>query len=488
MKREDGWIRLGRLSSPELGQQVRIVLGGRNLTRLHDTLDPFSEGAVLTSCDPYKNLVVGAFHLIGTPDVTVMRRALDLTTDKFPRLMSGVKEMWDSGRFQHYWEPRPHLRPTLRTSELNITDRSGTHFDSRIQCMHPWLESGRDLLHDVTSEWHLIKVMQDHHILVAIVHHAAADGEVMAKIGKEILANYHEISTGNVADWAGDSWAWSTSRKRLAKPRKRKLRKAIFGRFSRLSLLERSTVLPSGMKVAKHGDQHLTKTVLSKGESERIFKESTAMRLSFVDRLVVSAHLSWDQWNAHRGEPISSLTTSISVNIRHRFRGEHNSNHISYLHFSSSSPERRRPQDFSRAVARSRIRQLRNHEDLKLYQRLCRTMKIVSVLPLGIRQAIARSFAEKNLRSVFQINFMGVIWPEVINGRPTGNSLPVQAGDIEIAEVDAFAYKPVTPMPIRMWVYIYRNELNFVLGWHFRVEDCKPFLELFIKNLRDFSV
>jgi len=454
-----------------------------------DILDPLAEVfAVLDDHGKYKSVILIVAHLKGRLDVDALESAINRSTDKFPILMSGVREVKLGGRFSLIWELRPHLRPHLKTSELNTSNTSIDMFHSVMDHLKPRLERGLNLFNGVAGEFHLIRVDKHHHIAASILHHAAVDGELGAEIQRFIFAHYHQILTGSVPEWEQSPRSFSTMKKRREHVN-RSSRKNEYLKDLRFPWPgSQKHGLPVGSGDLDNEEFHSCRRTLSLEATAQLSKESESIGALLIDRAVGSAHLAIEQWNDERRTWTGMVTTAISVNLRNRFLGIDNPNSLTVLYFKSDAADRKDRHDFFHSLGRERIKQFRNKTDLAFYKFLSNARRALSFFPLRIRRGIFKFLVEKAkwYGAIVHIHYLGVVVPEFANGRPTGNSLVLQAGDLEVTELYGFAYKPAIQTPIHIWLYTYRNRLHMIVvawGSHFTRDETEAFSDLVFHNL-----
>ena len=144
---------------------------------------------------------------------------------------------------------------------------------------------------------------------------------------------------------------------------------------------ERPT-LPLGSGSTSDRQQHHVKRVISVQETERIGKLCAEKRVSLVDILVAGINLAVDEWNEARNVTPGILTTSISVNMKGRFRGFEKANNSALMVFKSRPEERRDPDAFAWAMALKREKYFNKHMDLKFFSETSPGYFHVTDLPL----------------------------------------------------------------------------------------------------------
>jgi hypothetical protein len=80
-----------------------------------------------------------------------------------------------------------------------------------------------------------------------------------------------------------------------------------------------------------------------------------------------------------------------------------------------------------------------------------------------------------------------VLWPELQNGKPTGDSFLRAMGDVEVEEVHGLGYKLASSTRLLLIAYVFRNRLNLVLAASaelFTRGEAEQFVDLIVDNLQ----
>ncbi len=448
-------------------------------------MDPRSEMLALATYGDTKNIVLTAFEVVGPLDIEVVRMAVARASREFPQVMSCIKEIKDKGRHYLVWDHRPEVTLPVPLTEMPAGQRSGPFLDALLKHLSPWLDREWNLFEEVAAWFHVVRVAQDHHVLVSAFHHVASDAGTASEYGRRFMAHYHEIMWGGEPDWTQEAHAISSSSKRKVRVRKPSWKE----RFASVrqtvdNLLEKPT-LPVGTGHSEDTGQHHTKRVLSVELTEQIARSSTSNGVSFVDLLTACTNLAVDQWNEKRNVKRGTLTTSMTVNTRGRFSDYNQPNNSSVIFFKSSPDERADPQKFSRSLALTRIKHFRNQMDLKYMHDIERLMSLLRVFPFKLRRRIVHRVVDRHQFSI-GVTLLGVLWPKMRNGKPSADSVLTECGDLTITEVHGLGYKLLSSTRVLLIVYAFRNKMNLVLASHaclFSLHESEEFLDLIVKNL-----
>ncbi len=450
-------------------------------------LDALSEMMALSSYGNTKNILVTAVEVKGPLDEEAMTLAVRQAAKGFPRLVSCLKEVRERGRYRLVWDQRSDMELPVKISELQPANGSSNSLERFLRHMAPHLDRDWDLFVEPAGEVHIARLAKDHHIIAPVIHHVASDAGVASEFGKEFLVNYNELLTGQRPESVCQPHAMSTTRKRMVRIKKSKLKDHLVNaRDAVTRLLERPT-LPSGNGLPNDQRQHHTKKVFSPEETERINKAASQNGASLVDMLVACTNRAVDEWNEDRNIPPGVLTTSMSVNMKSRYSDLNGGNNSALLFFKSRPRDREDTSAFARSIALARIKQFRNQMDFKFVQNISRVTSALRAFPFRIKRRMVNHLVNQHQLSM-AITVLGVIWPTVRNGKPTAESCLTRTADLAISEVHGLGYKLLSNTHLLLIVYVYRNRLNFVLSASasvFTRQETQAFMDLLMAGLME---
>ncbi len=202
--------------------------------------------------------------------------------------------------------------------------------------------------------------------------------------------------------------------------------------------------------------------------------------------LVACANRAVDEWNEDRDIPPGVLTTSMSVNMKSRYRNLDDGNSSALLFFRSRPRDREDTSAYVRSIALARIKQFRNQMDFRFVQNISRMTSALRAFPFRIRRRVVNHLANKHQLSI-AVTVLGVIWPTVKNGKPTADSCLTRAADLAIREIHGLGYKLLSNTHLLLIVYAYRNRLNLVLSASasvFTRQEAQEFMDLMMGHLQ----
>jgi hypothetical protein len=448
-------------------------------------LDTLSEMLALSSYGNTKNIIITGVETLGELDLQALQRGTQQAAAKFPQMQSCIEEVRENRLFRLVRRHRPDLEVPVVVYDVSDRPASMSGLESYLDRAAPRLDRDWDLFREVPAEIHVVKLGTNHHILGPVIHHAAADGGVASEFGREFLAQYHRIMTGEPPEWENAQPAISTSSKRRVKRKQSSWRDFFSEARGAIAQLFETPSIPGGNGSVQDLRQYHVKRVLSVDETERAGRLSAAKGASLVDLLTTAANYTIDRWNCDRGIPTGLLTTSMSVNMRGRFKGMDTPNTSALLFFRFLPHERADRAELMRSIGLARIRQFRSQMDLKFHKDVSRMTTAIRLLPFHLRRRIVHSLMERHQYSA-AVTLLGVIWPTYREGKPTADSGLTSTGNLTISEVHGLGYKLLSSTPLVFIVYFYRNRLNLTLAASARLltrEEAEQFMNLFVDHL-----
>jgi hypothetical protein len=451
-------------------------------------LDPNSEMIALATFDNTKNIFLIAMEIKGPFDENLFKPSVIATLEGFPELRCCLWETRKNGRHYLYWHPRPDVEFLTSISDLKDLDASTPILDAVLKHLAPRLDRDWDLFNETPGEAHLLRASKDHYVVVALVHHAVFDAATVAELGRRFFLQYRELVTGVKDDLPGlTNQSVSTSRKRTVKVRRRKWEDIVYsGRLAIEPLISRPP-LPAGTGAPTDRKQHHIKRVLSEEETVRLTMSTQKSGGAFMDILVAYSNLAIERWNSHRSIETGKITTSVTMNIRGRYAGLDHLNNVSALFFESRPDDREDPKKLVHSISIHRIRQFRKQMDLRLYENVSRMIACANVFPFRVRRRIVHNITQKHQWSI-AIILLGILWPEMKNGKPTLDSYPTCVNQTQVCEVFGTGYKTMTSTPLLLIVYSFMKKINIILtasGSLFTREEAEAFMDLFMRELRE---
>ncbi len=447
-----------------------------------------SEMLALSSIGQAKNVMVCLIDVIGKLDVELVFQSAKIAVSKYPQLHSFLSDIKRRGLHYLEWSHGDPKNLPVFFHDLSRKHLNDDPMGNVLLTLNSRLDRNWDLLKEMSSEFHCIKLSDERFLVGWLIHHAAGDASIGSDVGKDTLLIYSETVHGSNVENSFEYLSFSASRKRAAV--KKKMRFSDYVKDVRQTiqnLLVSPTYPVGGGKKSDLGQNH-SKRVFSKDESAQLQSRIRSNGLSLVDTLVAATHYAIDDWNLERNVKPGFLTSSVSVSMRGRFGGLDQENSSALIFFESSPENRSDVRNFLKSLAIRRIHHFRKQEDLKLIENIKMMVDVVRIFPYRMRMKLI-SFITNQHDFSTAVTLLGVIWPKNEKGRLTSDSALTQLGDLQIEEIIGIPYKMLSKTKTLLVVYTFRNRLNFVLstsGILFTKDENEKFLDVIIKKLTGF--
>ncbi len=176
------------------------------------------------------------------------------------------------------------------------------------------------------------------------------------------------------------------------------------------------------------------RTTFTVEDTTKIFNNVAKVGIRVIDHLVACSNLALDEWNEARNTPPGTIANVVTVNMRGRFGGQDERNYSSTIFIRSNPRDRIDTAQFARDVAVARKKQLTRQMDLMVSKSISMGAAFFTLFSFGIRQKAAHYFMKSQRFSV-AVGFMGVVWPDLKDGRFGEDSMLQKAGEFEIIDV-----------------------------------------------------
>lgn len=439
-------------------------------------LDGMTELMVYSNYPQAKNIMLFGFDLDGEVDIEAMNSALSDALESFPEFVSGVKEARVKEKQCLVWFRSPDFKPQFRISNLAPTDPSTPLQHSLLRHLSQSVEKDWDLLRTVPTEFHLIRHSSGRSALLTLVHHAAADGWTLSAFCKELLARYHKIVTGQEPPWPREP----DLKKQKVELKRSGWRDALFFAVNSLNRYLNKPILPKGSANPQDVGVHYVKSVLTQEESDIVLAHASRFGGPFIDSLVGAVATTVDKWNAASNIPPGESVICVTVQMRGRFGETQAGSNSSSIVVKTLPGERTDPERFAGSVAHRRREQFDNMNDIRTSQAACTLTEAVRVLPLSARLRVAHFVCQMPFIPILIASF-GSMWPEISDGRRTGNSYIQRAGGLDLTEFHAIPYKLGYWCPLVFGIHTFRKRLNLQFmasAGHFTRAEAERFVKL----------
>ncbi len=398
----------------------------------------------------------------GPFDEKVFRLAVKEVSQAFPTLTGTLRKLREGARLLLFRENHPDLEIPVMMSDVSRPIGPEGSFNAIIDHLRPELDKQWDLWHDPPLKIHVLQFQPEYFLLVFIFHHTAADAGMALKIISQMFGRYDWLINGRSSEWKSMTYVFSTSKKNASKPGKTGWKDLTRQVLRDLKYRKEKPAVPHGTgKAHDLTEQHVLRVFPTEDFQQMKTKVAEA-GIHLVDHIVVCANRALDEWNRNRNIIPGTNTSVVTVNMRERFGGEDEKNYSSTIFFRSSEQDRNDLAEFAHSVAEGRKKQLSRNIDLIVRGSLSMGAALFTLFPFFIQQRLATHFMRSQKFSI-AVGFLGVVWPELVEGRPGEDSFLKHAGGFEIIDVHGTGYKLAGNAQINLYAFIYRKRLHLVL-------------------------
>jgi hypothetical protein len=406
------------------------------IKREPEYLDSPSEALLIMESEGYSNSNFGAFSLCGPCDVQAFDQALREAQADFPNFHANLvpcrQGLWTVWGWRRQAGPVP-----LEVHDLTSLPEAPADMEAWIQAeMTPWVQQVQNLQRTNPVRLHLYLFPGERQMFVFQYNHVATDGGGFYNFLAAALRIYHRLVTGREPDWAGVSAMHAQAG--AAQP----ITPIPFGRFLRemfgelrkyppwriVQLASRPTP-PSSRKVVRCV---IDDPALQKAWRDRARRDGG----SVADLFLAASKLALDAFNEARGADHEIMLHGLAVNQRLRQRPEESAgqtNSLGGIGISSNAADRRDPAVLLQRVIAERKRKLDSGYDFLIGATGRWVSAVGRILPLAIRGRALRPLID--MRLSFVVTNLGVVWPRMENGRPTGETAICEAGRMRLLDV-----------------------------------------------------
>ncbi len=157
---------------------------------------------------------------------------------------------------------------------------------------------------------------------------------------------------------------------------------------------------------------------------------------SLSDLCMAASKLAMQEWNEARGVPTDILMHGLAVNQRGRkspAQLKATGNPMSAIAVPTNYAERQDPEALLKLVIQRRTQMLSDGYDITVGNFVQRVGASVRFMPARYRYRFMRKIMDRPI-SLFLTN-LGVVWPRMENGKPTGETAVTRVGDMDIVDV-----------------------------------------------------
>lgn len=428
-----------------------------------------------------------AFSFQGSCDIPAFEAALKKTLPVRPFFQS---HLIVRSRFllqSCYWQPMEE------PCQLEVNDLR--HMEKRPADIEQWLQEtlspalnrmAVDLAQVYPVRFLLILLPESSGVFAIVWHHTATDGGGLYDFLRTLFAEYHRLITGSNPDWADVAGlhAQAGNVSEIRPPR--------WNNFFREAITQivkyppHKTAQPAsspshsrGRKIIRH---YFDDPVLQKALRERARQDGGTVS----DLCIAAAKLALQDWNESRGKPSEVMYHGLAVNQRLRqpvSLTAVQTNPLIAIGIPSRPEDRKDPQTLLHYVVHHRRRMLDTGYDVALHRLTQGMMRYARLLPISMRYPALRLVMDHPIS--FFLSNVGIVWPRIENGKPTGETAIRQIGAMELLDVHTSIGTTFNnPIGLILRTFMGRLCFTFTIGRH-RItdEDALAFTRLVIDKV-----
>jgi hypothetical protein len=408
-------------------------------------LDHFSEYAMSIETDDYPKTDFTQMQFRGPIDYAAMSEAYDEAIAGLPVFNCRLIETHKGFYYDPHWIYYAGIKNRLIFEDCR--HMAGDPFDPMEFSTTFYTERTKrrvDVFHEFPLRCYLIRVKDDVHILSILYHHSVMDPSKAYKLVTNTLAGYHERVKGEKPEWASSLGMAMLERKEgYVQP----LSMAAFAKEQLVDVWVKNT--------PKTIAQIATKRILTPGECmgrhslravieddkllSGLLARSIRNHATVNDLLFACARKAILQWNEDRDVPsrryrfmlITSLIGRVPV-------AEDAGPPLSGLNFVSDDDAGADIDTITQFFRDTRKDQLKRGVDVQFHNTLKKIVQSFRILPLRIRRNFVRPFMER-IPCTFYLSNLGTVWPKIVDGRQTMDSIIKGAGDFVIEDMHSSA-------------------------------------------------
>lgn len=274
-------------------------------------------------------------------------------------------------------------------------------------------------------------------------HHVLADATKMFSFVRSIFARYHRAVTGTEPTWAHSKTLHSQATPTTRVPQASRRDFIAYARelaanypVDRISYLAGTPSTPARQASAC--------TVVAEADTIGLLRDRARSENSSLGDLVNAATLiAAGKWNGARGQPVDVLRGGVTVAV-HRDRTDETANSLSGVAIAARGSDLADRGHLLRLLSNQRRSAIARGIDQRYATMVGRLQAAGSVRGADL---VKRRLAGRRggpPADTFHFSNAGVIWPEVVDGRPTGRSAITEVGAARIADASS-RYAMVSP-------------------------------------------
>ena len=398
-------------------------------------LDLPSEGIFMWEQPGFPQTDYGAFQMRGPCDIEALKEAFAEAQEEKPTFHAHLMERRCGLVYQKYW----HVRG--EPAELTIIDKRDPpklpdDFEAWVHVqMREEIMRGQNLREEYAVKFKLYLLPQKYQILLFMFHHVVTDGGGLYDFLREAFRLYHIKTKNREPDWANAPAIHAQSRAQTIDPIN-SFRFFLRAYRANIEHPMKNVGQLAGTPERENG-RSMIRCIIEDPKEQKAFRDrARADGGSLSDLFMAASKLAMQDFNDSQGVSTEILAHGLAVNMRGRLPAHEirdMGNPMSGIVIASDRGERRDPVALLRLIAQRRRQILSEGYDIAMSRMLQSISKATRILPAKYRHPLMRLLLDWQI-SFFLTN-LGVVWPRMENGRPTGETAVKRVGDMELVDV-----------------------------------------------------
>ncbi|MDD4240701.1 MAG: hypothetical protein PHG54_04660 [Smithellaceae bacterium] len=428
-------------------------------------LNPSAELFLIWERDGFPSTGWTAFLFQGACDAAALEKALHNTLPLAPvfssRLVISSRGLWQT----LCWQPDDEFCPLSVTDLRHLKEKPNDMEEWIQQRMEPTLlRYRRDLMEDFPLRFFLFLLPENSGFFAVSWHHCAMDGGGLYDYLRELFSDYHRLVTGSRPSWSSVAAIHSQAKTAVdaRPPRLGPVIKEMLAQAIRYPVFRSTQII--GVPEASAG-RRMIRCYDDDPLAQKALRDRSRRSGGTVsDLCLAAAKLALQEWNENRGCPPNIMHHMLAVNQRPRRTGNQTAGHsipLSAVVIPSRPEDRKDPQALLDHVIRYRKRLIEDRVDVALKWLSTTAMKAGRILPVALRYPVLRPVLDYKIS--FSLSNVGVVWPKIAEGKPTGETEIDRIGGMEF--LDIYTSLGVTyNNPLAMTLRTFRGRLSFIFS------------------------
>ena len=402
-----------------------------------------TELAVCAETDAYPKTDFMNVQLRGRADTGLFAEALRRALVSYPVASSRLVDRRAGLSRRLYWVRDLPLNELvvrdLRDRCHGVSDRGRAILDFHADRV----ATRMDLASDYPMRFYLLQVADDVFVFSVVFHHVSLDAAWLYSLIGDVLGRYDEAVGGcgfDRREARGIGSDHASVETRTVRP----LRAFVFDQVKDHFRNPQPSI--SLIRTAGHFDQKgrwMNHAIIDdKSLLDGMIARARRNEATLSDLFCASISRTISAWDRERGAKPDRIRGFLAVNVRHKIPAMKNASMaLAGLNITTRAPADRDLDDVIAQVRTQRTSQLARGFDVAFHKFAEIVGRALRFFPKRIRDALVRNGLRS--RYTFMLSNVGVLWPVVENGRPTGDSALISAGGLEIE--DFYSCPSMTP-------------------------------------------